>query len=132
MARPSKLDEQTAQTIVHALELGVTIKTACQAAGIGGTTFKTWMARGRSDDAADALCRAFRSDVKEARAHGELADLKVIHEAMPTTWTAAAWYLERSRPERWGRRDRLKARVGTDAGMAQVRELRRIMNAARD
>ena len=106
MGRPTKLDETTAQAILDALKVGCPIRVACQAAGVGPTTFKSWVARGKSLDEADAPFRAFRSDVQKARAAGEAAALKVIHAAMPTTWQAAAWFLERSRPERWGRSSR--------------------------
>lgn len=119
MARPTKLDQATARTIIDALAVGCPIRVACQAAGVGATTFKTWMARGSSGDESDAPCRAFRADVKKARAVGEAAALKVIHEAMPTTWQAAAWFLERSRPERWGRTDRLKAKIQTEGATAK-------------
>ena len=106
MGRPTKLDEATAQALLDALKVGCPIRVACQAAGVGPTTFKSWVARGKSRDEADAPFRAFRADVKKARAAGEAAALKIIHAAMPTTWQAAAWFLERSRPERWARASR--------------------------
>jgi hypothetical protein len=114
MGRPSKLEDATAEKIIDALKVGSPIRVACRAAGIGQTTFKAWMTRGNSEADDDAPYRAFRADVKKARAAGEAAALKVIHEAMPTSWQAAAWFLERHWPERWGRRDRIKAKIEND------------------
>ena len=131
MGRPTKLDETTARAILDALKVGCPIRVACQAAGVGPTTFKSWVARGKSLDEADAPFRAFRADVQKARAAGEAAALKVIHEAMPTTWQAAAWFLERSRPERWGRVDRLKAKVQhNDPELSRAQALRDFLNGA--
>lgn len=109
MARPTTLDESTARTILDALRAGCSIRVACKAAGVGQTTFKTWVARGKSRADEDAPYRAFRADVRKARSAGEAAALKVIHEAMPDHWQAAAWFLERSKPARWGKVDRIKA-----------------------
>ena len=115
MGRPTKLDEATARAIIDALRVGCPIRVACQAAGVGPTTFKSWVARGKSPDEADAPYRAFRADVQKARAAGEAAALKVIHAAMPTTWQAAAWFLERSRPARWARAGRYDRKPEAEA-----------------
>ena len=32
--------------------------------------------------------------------------MKIIHDASETTWQAAAWWLERRFPDRWGRKQR--------------------------
>ena len=116
MGRPAKLTDETVKTIVDAIKAGCPIAVACQAAGIGKTTFKSWMARGKSTDGADAHYRAFRADIRKARAHGEAQALGIIRDAMPDHWQAAAWFLERSRPCRWGRVDRLKAVQASGSG----------------
>lgn len=109
MPRPAKLNDERVKTIVDAIKVGCSIRVACRAAGIGVTTFKTWMSRGKSKETDDAPYRAFRAAIKKARTHGEFHALMIIQEAMPDHWQAAAWFLERSRPARWGRVDRLKA-----------------------
>src|SRR4051794_21218430 len=63
MGRPTKLGEATARAIIDALKVGCPVRVACQAAGVGSTTFKTWMVRGTSGDESDAPFRAFRADV---------------------------------------------------------------------
>ena len=109
MGRPSKLDEARVAALIDALKVGCSAEVACRAAGIGRSTFKAWLARGKSPDPTDAPYRAFRAAVQKARAHGEYHALGVIQAAMPTHWQAAAWFLERSQPRRWARVDRLKA-----------------------
>jgi hypothetical protein len=98
MARPAKLTDELTTVIVDAIKVGCPIRVACQAGGIGLTTFKTWLTRGKSEDEADAPFRAFRAAVRKARAHGESFALKVIQDAMPDHWQAAAWFLKRSKP----------------------------------
>ncbi len=47
----------------------------------------------------------FRDAVEKARAEAEARKLSVIHTAAESgIWQAAAWFLERSFPKRWGRR----------------------------
>lgn len=116
MPRPAKLTDETVKLIVDAIRVGCPIRVACLAGGIGSTTFKTWMDRGKSADEADAPYRAFRTSLKKARGHGEAHALKIIQDAMPDHWQAAAWFLERSRPTRWGRVDRLKATMAAGQG----------------
>jgi hypothetical protein len=123
MARPAKLTDETAKVIVDAIKVGCPIKVACQAAEIGSTTFKSWMARGKSEDEADAPYRAFRAAVRKARAHGESFALKVIQDAMPDHWQAAAWFLERSQPTRWGRVDRMKATIDKEVMEMDVKQM---------
>ena len=116
MARPAELNDETTGVIVEAIEVGCPARVACRAAGIGLKSFKSWMARGRSDGEADAPYRTFRVAVLKARATSEARALEAIRGAMPCDWRAAAWFLERSRPRRWGRVDRLKARLAAGAG----------------
>ncbi len=116
MARPAKLNDETVKTIVDAIKVGCPIRVACQAAGIGLTTFKSWMIRGKSTAEIDAPFRAFRAALKKARSHGETYALGIIQAAMPDHWQAAAWFLERSKPRRWGRIDRLNAVVASGQG----------------
>ncbi len=60
----------------------------------------------------DAEYRAFRTSVKMARASSESDALAVIRQAARDgTWQAAAWYLERSNPRRWGKVARFKAEI---------------------
>ena len=104
MGRPTKLDMKSAEAIVAALAVGAPVRSACKAAGIGATTFKTWMSRGKSDAPEDAPFRAFRATVKRANAMAQVHALTTLNKAMRNHWQAAAWYLERTDPKRWGRK----------------------------
>ncbi len=49
----------------------------------------------------------FMAQVMRARAAAEVRALHQINSAMGNNWTAAAWFLERTNPERWGRQQRI-------------------------
>ena len=114
------------KAILDALALGSTINDACAYAGISNDTFGRW--RDGDTDFADAI--------KKAQAQARVVSIGRIRKAgNDGNWTADAWFLERSDPAHWGRRDTLKiegglsvelvnqaARALTDAGLdpAQV------------
>jgi transposase len=101
--RPTKLDEELTEQFVSMLRAGNYIGVAARAVGIGRRTFGDWMERGRSEREADAPYREFRMRVEQARAEGEVRNVVQIATAARENWQAAAWILERSYPERWGR-----------------------------
>lgn len=108
--RPSKLTPQTTATLCEALTAGAYLETASRAAGIAPSTLHGWLKRGRlaeqSDDPQndDLPFLELLEAVKKAQAAAEIAALKVIREASDRgTWQAAAWFLERSNPDAWGR-----------------------------
>ena len=103
MGRPTKLTEDTQQTIIGAIQLGMYQEQAALLAGINVGTFYRWMQQGAVDS--DGIYFQFREAVEKARAEAEARKLRAIHIAADTgTWQAAAWWLERSFPKRWGRR----------------------------
>lgn len=81
--------------IVSALRQGNTRRAACASANVASPQLYRWM------DKSDA----FRSAVEKAEAEAEAAAVKVIRDAMPKSWFAAAWWLERRRHEDWRKRD---------------------------
>ena len=94
---------------MDALASGCYRETAYRAAGIGATTFARWMEQGEADDEADrdSVFRDLRMAIMEAEARAEQDALGLIQQAARDgTWQAAAWFLERKKPERWGRRER--------------------------
>lgn len=46
----------------------------------------------------------FKYQTERARSRAEVDTLKLIRTAADTSWRAAAWFLERTRPERYGPR----------------------------
>lgn len=102
MARPTKLTKETKERILQAVQAGNYLDTAAQYAGIDGSTMRRWVAKGEAS-AAEPY-RSFCTALKSARAAAEVRSVALINQAATGgTWQAAAWYLERSYPERWGR-----------------------------
>lgn len=99
----SKLDNEMHKRLVACIERGLTYARASQACGIGYSTFKQWMARGRKETR--GVYRDFASAVKKADAMGEAWHLDNIKKHAAKTWQASAWFLERKFPQRWSKRD---------------------------
>lgn len=120
------------EAVLAALENGCTRRAAAGAGGIHHATLYRWM----DGDATfrDAVEKA--ENVAEAR-----ATTLVVKAAYEGTWTAAAWWLERRRPEQYGRRlavdvsikdeiAKLAAEYGVDADEA-IAEAERILAGAK-
>lgn len=120
MGRPSKLTPELHAEIVNLIRLGNFREAAAAAAGIGTTTFHRWMAKGR--EARSGIYREFWAAVNTAEAQAEATAIGRIRQAAqdPKHWTAAAWYLERKFPERWGRK-RLEI-SGPEGGPVETEE----------
>ena len=103
MARRTKLTERTKNDIVKALKAGNSRKDSAIFAGVAESTFYNWMDRGRVGEPLYA--------VEKAEAHSVVRNVAIIQRAAEETWQAAAWWLERKRPDDWGRRQRMD--IGT-------------------
>lgn len=126
--RPLKLNEPhpnhptRAAAIEHALLSGAYIETAAAYAGIGTTTLYRYLAEGREADAIiaehgktagtkrlskrQAQLWEFWDTLTRARALVETRNLSLIQQAAVDDWKAAAWFVERAYPSRWGRWER--------------------------
>ncbi len=112
--RPSKLTPEVQARILQAIEAGNYLEVAAQYAGIDSSTLHRWMRKAENPEG-DERYRQFRTAVESARAAAEVRNLQVIQNAATDgTWQAAAWYLERTAWQRWGRR----TMVTGDAGEA--------------
>ena len=118
--------------VIQALENGMTRRAAAGAAGIGHTLLYEMINRDRTF--ADAVKMA--ENVAEARATSLV--LKAAYEG---TWTAAAWWLERRRPDDYAKRlvvdvsirdevARLAAELGIDVEEA-IAEAERVLAEAK-
>jgi len=115
MARPSKFTPEVRARIIQALQAGNYQDTACAFAGIAPATYYRWMADAELPDADKELVE-FREEVIKARAEAEIRNVAQIQlAAQEGTWQAAAWYLERSHPNRWGRYQRVDVDVTVEA-----------------
>jgi transposase-like protein len=120
MGRPTKLTADLKERLIGALRSGAPNETAAGFAGIAESTFYAWLARAQDDLKANPEIATdyteFQEAVEKAQAEAELEKLLIINAAAkgkPTTegapgtagqWQAAAWFLERRHPERYGRR----------------------------
>ena len=101
MSRTTKLNSRVQSTIVKCLKDGNTRNDSALYAGISHTTFYNWLERGRQGE---EPFLAFLEAVEKAEAEAMIANVAIIQRAANDTWQAAAWWLERKRPDDWGRR----------------------------
>lgn len=105
--RPTKLDDLTSEKIIDALAGGGTRRAAAAAAKVHVSTLQDWLARGR---AGEVPFSDFSDRVRWAEAEAEMIMVGAIRKAaLSGSWQAAAWWLERRRPERYGLRREPKA-----------------------
>jgi len=90
------------QRICSAIEGGNFVATAAQLAGVSRATLYRWIALADTDD---KQYRDFRDALLTARAKAEARAVAVIVKAGRRSWQSAAWYLERSFPGDWRRRE---------------------------
>lgn len=129
--RQTKLTPAIQTAIVNAVAVGAPVVQAAQLVGIDQATVLEWIARGEGRhsrprcapyaDFAEAITRAKAADEVRRLARIEQAGKggAVVHEKItqfpdgrvlteetyaPPDWRADAFYLERSRPDRWGKR----------------------------
>ena len=116
--RPTKLTDELQDALVEKLREGNYIETACALVGITDRTYYRWIER--AEDELERVAKnprrriqkseepfiQFRQAVKKARAEAESEAVTAIRQEGKKTWTAYAWWLERSFPDRWGRKDR--------------------------
>ena len=141
MARPTKLTPDVIEDICNWLKLGYYQEDAATMAGISASTFYDWMKKG--DEGQKALesgtssslpatqedgevevvdmFQEFSEAVKKARAEAEGAHLRNIRRAADNgTWQASAWWLERSFPKKWGKRNTLDISDGNEEIQFQI------------
>ena len=94
----SKLTETTQATIRAALEAGNTRAAAAQGAGITYECLRLWIRKGEKQAA--GRHRNLARTVEKAEAQAESEAVAEIRAAWKRgEWRAAAWWLERRRPE---------------------------------
>jgi hypothetical protein len=102
--RPSRIaNAEAVQILLSELERGTHPDPAAELAGISVNTVRNWVKRGEANEEPFAT---FLRAYKRARAKVESNVTQNIIEASkdPRFWAAGATYLERTHPDRWGRR----------------------------
>jgi hypothetical protein len=116
----SKLNPETIERITNAIRVGATLDAASRYGGITRDTFYRWLGAGRKDDA-EGLLREFADAIDDALAGWEVtANTLIAKAAQDGVWQAAAWSLERRKPDEYGRRMRLDANVTNDPRLAAI------------
>jgi len=151
--RPTKLTPQLATKIHNVIAIGLTLEEASLVCGVAESTLYRWQQRGA--EARSGLYYDFRELVKRARSESQANALASIERAMrgeratrtivrrykdgstetrtedyyilTPQWTAAAWRLERSNPERWGRQVPLnQINIQQNATIQHVQQLQNL------
>jgi transposase len=94
--RYTKWTPEHTQKVCEALRAGNTRRAACIYAGVSEDSLARWLQKAEVADA-----------IQKAEADAEVRNVAIIQKAAGETWFAAAWWLERKRPEDWGRKDKL-------------------------
>lgn len=105
IGRPCKLTKAVQAKIIRLLRDGNTRIDACLCSGITRTTFTRWAQQGRLES--HGPFRDFWTAIKKAESDAVASCVRVIKKAAIKNWTAAAWWLERRRPESFARRDHI-------------------------
>jgi hypothetical protein len=112
--RPTKFNKEIAERICKLVADGNYFDTACQVVGIDYQTFRNWVVKGEQDGKGQFF--DFFVSIKRAEAEAEAKRVELILKAggLGGDWKANAWYLERKYPDRWGKLDRLEAKVKSE------------------
>jgi len=123
MARPADLTPELQQQIISALSSGVPIKDACAFVGIDDSTYYKWMDRGRKGRKGDKIYIEFFEAATRARVMARVGAVAVIRSSVKAGNSEdARWFLERSDPANWGRKDVL-IQLGIDPALLKQLKL---------
>lgn len=125
--RPTQLDDPKVQLLLTALRAGNYFEHACAYAGIAPSTAYRWLERGRKEqtdieaghepEPDEAIYVELCNTIEKARADAVVANVAVIQNAARNgTWQAAAWWLERTMPNQFGRRQQLEVTTNDSSG----------------
>ena len=108
--RPSLLTPERQQRIVTAISAGNSRDISAAYAGISPKTFFEWLKKGR-EGRGGAVYRDFADAIGKADAEAEVYAVGIIRQAMPDQWQAAAWWLERRKPQDWAKHEKIESTV---------------------
>lgn len=112
--KPPKITDARVEALIKALSYGNYMDTACKLSGVGVTTAYRWLNEGAEEqnrinaglepDPDRATYVEIMQAIEKARSEAEARNVSIIQRAAQDgTWQASAWWLERTRPQRWGR-----------------------------
>lgn len=104
--RPTKFCPDLANMIIDNVRRGNYVETAAALAGLAKVTFYDWLRRGARGE---QPYQDFHEAIQQARAVAEDRAVRAI--LGDGSWQALAWWLERTKPDLYGRKDKLTASV---------------------
>ena len=117
------------KTIVDAVRAGGYFDDSCRFAGTPPSTAYGWMQKALKPGA-DPQYKRFLADIDHARAAARLERVVVIRNAgQQGDWKAAAWYLERTEPGKWGQTTRVTVKGDADQPLQVVVSAETLDNA---
>lgn len=121
MGRPTKLDPAIHTKIVALIRAGNYLETAAATVGIDPRTLRHWLRKGARGI---EPYRQFAAEVDEAMGEAETAALAMLRAHGRKDWRALAWWLERTRPARFGQTLAVTQRVESELrdGIEQLRD----------
>ena len=128
LGRKSRLTRELQDALTNFISRGHFETMACAACGVAESTYFRWKELGEDHleeragrkvvVKAKSPYREFREAVEKAKAQAQMLHLENIRASafateqkdgkthiVPKNWTASAWYLERTAPHMFGRRD---------------------------
>lgn len=113
--KPSTLNDPKVQLLLQALTAGNYVEVSCAYAGLSVAVVYQWLEKGRKEkerianggtpDPNKATYVELLEAIESARAKAVVANVAIIQQAARSgTWQAAAWWLERTNPQQFGRR----------------------------
>lgn len=102
--RRSLLTPELEKQILDLVGAGNYYDDACEAAGFSHKTLYRWLEFAERPNA-PAKYRELRDKLQRARAQGRTVHVTFLRLHAEKDWKASAFFLERSDPARWGRRD---------------------------
>lgn len=115
-----KLTKKMQEGICKDISEGVPILYACQRHGICQSTFYTYYRKG--EEAQSGKYRDFYNAIEEAKAEAIAFHAKQIHKASFQTWQASAWWLERTCPESFGKKDHIELKSESKVKVSSLKE----------
>lgn len=126
-----KLTPQLQSRICRLIADGNYVEAACGAVGITKQTYYTWLKVG--EDAKSGKYHDFLDAIKIAEQEAEAQYVGIINKAANDgTWQAAAWWLERRQPDRWGRKERHEHSGGISLQVEYINDWRSSEDTAPD
>jgi hypothetical protein len=108
----TKYNAKVHKTIVDTVRKGNSLRDAGLLAGLGMDTLETWLYNAKTMPDRYPHYVQLKADIEKARAErrGKAVEniITVGDSQQAGTWQANAWYLERTDPENWGRKDKIE------------------------